>query len=97
MSINGAAHHEVREQWGIYRRKVAHQVLGKGADLYYCCAEWVFTDVAMVLSRSFCVHLIDLPGFGLQRLSAEFGDDLPGWLALAVAELPAQCHLWGGH
>ena len=89
---------KVREQWGICD-VVAHQVLGKGADLVLLHG-WgmnsrVFTDVATALSRSFCVHLIDLPGFGLQRLPAEFKHDLPGWLALLASELPAQCHLLG--
>ena len=72
---------------------------GKGANLVLLHG-WgmnsrVFADVAWQLERSFCVHLLDLPGFGQQVAMADQSHDAEGWLQNLEAQLPAECHLLG--
>jgi putative pimeloyl-BioC--CoA transferase BioH len=55
----------------------------------------VFADVAWRLERSFCIHLLDLPGFGRQVAAGEMVHDAEGWLNHLEAQLPAECHLLG--
>lgn len=75
------------------------QAQGKGANLVLLHG-WgmnsrVFADIAWRLERSFCVHLLDLPGFGIQVAAADRLHDIEGWLKHLEAQLPAECHLLG--
>ena len=70
--------------------------MGQGPDLVmvhgWGMSGAVFDSVARELAQNFCVHLVDLPGYGY---SQQTPTGLDGIVESLVTALPARCHLLG--